>query len=126
MGRPRLPTNVHKLKGTGKVHPERMREREGEPEDNRELGEPPEWLGEDGKQAWREIVDNAIPGVLKKADGTAVSLAADSLAKVWAGSASTAEKGLLVKLLSQFGMTPADRSKINMGKSGESNPFADE
>ncbi len=126
MARPRLPTNVHELKGTGKVHPERMRERENEPKDDRDLGKAPGWLDAEEKKAWKEITDHAIPGVLKKVDALSVAMAAQLLAKCKAREASGQEQNLLYRYLAQFGMTPADRSKIQLPQSGGGNPFAEE
>jgi len=132
-GRPAIPKNIHILKGTGKVHPERMRERENEPENVNPVGEPFEHLDENLKSAWREIVSLSIEGVLGEADRLAIEQAARLLIKcrnqfTHDGEVvpSTAqEQNQFFKYLSQFGMLPADRSKINMPKKKPKNKFAD-
>lgn len=127
MGRPKLPKNVHYLKGTDKKDPQRMRARENEPEDTRDLGSVPETLTELERKAWDEIVNNAIPGVLGQADRQAVELAAVLMTKFRARETTAADIGQLIRLLGQFGMTPSERSKINVGGKGkEENPFADD
>jgi phage terminase small subunit len=127
MARPRTPTNVHVLRGTGKVHPERMRERKNEPKEDRQIGDIPEYLAEDEKKAWREIVTNVIPGVLGQADRNSVELASVLMAAFRRRETTSSDLGQLIRLLGQFGMTPSERSKINVGGKGkEENPFADE
>lgn len=127
MARPKTPTNIHVLRGTGKVHPERMHERENEPKDDRPLGNPPKSLSAAEKKVWREIIGDAVPGVLAQTDRLAVETAARLGAKIRTGDATGAEYGQWIRLLSLFGFTPADRSKINLGGKGKSkNPFADD
>lgn len=126
MARPRKPTNVLRLKGADRVHPERMREREGEPENVCPIGGPPEWLDEDERKAWGDIVGQAIPGVLGGADTVSMEVAAMLLAKFRRGENTGPELSQLIKLLSQFGMTPADRSKINLPGKKKKNAFADD
>ena len=127
MARPKTPTNIHVLKGTVKTHPERMRERENEPKDDRPLGDAPADFSESEQKAWQDLVGNAIPGVLMQADRVSVEVAAILLASVRTRQATAAEYGQLIRLLGQFGMTPSERSKINLGgKVKSKNPFAEE
>ena len=42
MARPRKPTNILKLTGSAKKHPDRMRERENEPEEKDPIGKAPD------------------------------------------------------------------------------------
>ena len=136
-GRPRTPTNILRLRGVEKNHPERLKERENEPVNKSPLGNPPRHLSKAQKAAWREIVKYSISGVLGQADRIAVEMAAtllvkcrgleyefqDKVKKLWA---TNAEQNLLFKYLAQFGMTPADRSKINLPGQGKKNSFEDD
>lgn len=133
MARNHLPKNIHILKGTDKKHPDRMRKRENEPENTKPIGEPSEYLTEKEKLFFKEIVDLSIEGVLGEADRIAVEQAACLLAKcrnqnIVDGEivpATAAEQNQLFKYLSQFGMTPADRSKINLPGKKKKNSFDD-
>jgi hypothetical protein len=139
-GRPALPKNVHKIKGTAKKHPERMRARENEPENTNPLGEPPKHLTRPERSAWDEISRQAIEGVLGEADRIAVELAACLLVKMRGqkiivdpktGKRKKTRPGpqdhnQFFKYLSQFGMLPADRSKLSIPPKPEKNRFDDD
>lgn len=115
MGRPSLPKSVHILKGSDKVNPARMKARENEPENTHPLGEPQKELSKIEKKYWNQIKEDSIDGVLGRADRIAVSLAAKLMAIVYSPEGGTAaQTSQLIKLLSQFGMTPADRSKLSI------------
>lgn len=122
----RKPTNVLEIRGSFKKHPERRKERENEPRDDRELGECPGHLDEAQAQAWREIVEVAIPGVLVAADALTVEMAARLVARMRNGDVRASEFAILKGLLGAMGMTPADRSKIIMPKSESANRFDDD
>lgn len=126
MGRPALPKNVHFLKGTDKKNPARMKAREGEPENVNPLGKPPKELSAEERKYWRVIEKESIEGVLGQADRVAVSLAAMLMAVAYSKEGATAgQMAQLIKLLGQFGMTPADRSKISVPGKQKKNPFDD-
>lgn len=167
-GGTRVPTNVHKLTGSGKHNRARIaKQRAGEPMDDRPLGKCPPGLTADEKRAFREISRRCIPGVLTYADGVAVEAAAKLLAKMRAQTVvddvrkteliadinatdffdpaevqrvmlrmvrfifstptwNASDMANFRALLGQFGMMPADRSKISLPtKEKETNPFAD-
>jgi phage terminase small subunit len=126
MARPRKPTNVLILKGAGKKDPQRLRAREGEPENINPTGDPPKHLEGAELAAWGELVGMAIPGVLGEADRMALEVASVLIAKFRAKEISGPELSQLTKLLSQFGMTPADRSKINLPGKKKKNAFDDD
>jgi hypothetical protein len=123
MARPRKPTNVLKLNGTQNRNPGRLKEREGEPDNIAPLGDPPIELTDEESDCWRELADISIPGVLGKADRIAVEMAAKLLVRLRSGEAPQAEQGLFFKYLSQFGMLPADRSKIALNPKKPKNRF---
>ena len=133
MARPRKPTNVLQLSGSVKKDPARFKERENEPENVNPIGEPIESMNQHEKDAWREVVKLSIPGVLGEADRLAVEMASRLLVKCrglyeFEGErvpATIQEQTLFLRYLSQFGMTPADRSKINIPKAKPKNKFDD-
>ena len=55
MTRTRTPTAVLELRGAFAKHPERKREREGEPRPTTLLGDPPATLTLGEKAAWQEM-----------------------------------------------------------------------
>lgn len=126
MGRPKKPKNVILLSGGYKKHPERLRAREGEPEDDRPLGDCPEHLTPSQRQCWHEIATHAIPGVLGKSDGLAVEIAAGLFAKLRTGGIRGFELSQLNRLLGKLGMTPSDRASINIPQTKPRNTFADD
>jgi len=132
-GRPRKPTNILALKGAFKKDPARLKKREGEPVDDNPVGEPPMHLSENAKQAWNEIISTSIGGVLGQADRIAIEMAANALVKCRGlpgpggeiAKITMSDQTLLFKYLSQFGMTPADRSKIRIPAKKKKNDFDD-
>lgn len=138
-GRPRTPSNVLKLRGAGKKHPERMKERENEPVNKNPIGEPPGFLTKAEQQIWREIVENSCPGVLTQADRFAVEEMCRLLSKLRLQKKVRGKGGKMVldkpmlgerQLFSQWcariGMTPADRSKIKIPPQPSKNRFEDD
>ena len=165
-GRPRTPTNILKLTGSGRVNRSRIeKQRAGEPQDHRPLGRCPPGLTKEEQTAFRELSRRSIPGVLTYADGIAVEAAAKLLAKMRSQSVdddvrktqligeidacdftdpaevqrmfyrlvmfmfgvqrwNASDMANLRALLGQFGMMPAERSKLNIdqGKK-DTNPF---
>lgn len=124
----RKPTRLHLLYGSYKKNPQRQREREGEPEVIEPLGEPPKHLDANQRKAWREIARTAPEGVLTRADRVSVELAAVLLAQLRGQGADFTPTRLaqLRYLLGQFGMTPADRSRVTLEtKPRKPNPFDD-
>lgn len=120
-----------------------MKKRENEPKTKDPIGAPPAFLNTLEKTAYRQIVKLCITGVLTKADSLAVAQAA-ILQVICTGRAKTkpvgrkgtknyipakaiipkvAERNLLNKYLSQFGMTPSERSKISVLGDRPKNPF---
>ncbi len=124
-GRPRTPTNILKLRGAEKNHPERLKERENEPVNKNPIGRPPTWLTRDERKAWRMIIKECINGVLGEADRLAVAVASQIAAKCMTGEADHQDRTLLLRYLGQFGMTPSERTKIAVPKEKPKNRFDD-
>lgn len=124
----KTPTNVLELRGSFKKHPERRAARANEPEPTGPIGSPPSHLTLTQCAAWQEIVDNAHPGVFGSSDRAALEIAAVLMAEfrqLGTAGITDARISRLISLLSSFGMTPADRAKINVTCKQKRNPFAD-
>lgn len=103
-----------------------MAARKNEPQPTGDLGPPPSHLSKEQVVCWNELADISAPGVLTNSDRWAVELAACFMAqhrnepKLMMASSYN----LLARLLSQLGMTPADRSRINAASAPKkTNPF---
>ena len=92
-GRKPLPTTVKKIKGTL----QRCRTNLREPKPEGDLVEPPEYMSEGAKSAWRYALECAPPHLLRRLDMSVLEVwacAADLYRKAQAGIGKT---GLLVK-----------------------------
>ena len=89
------------------------------------IGEPPAHLDATEKQIWAELIQNAPDGVLTSADRVILALACQLEAKARTRTISDAQRNQLIKCLSLFGFTPADRSRITAVETkDEIDPFA--
>jgi len=112
MGRPRTPTAVLKLRGSYKKHPERLKDREDEPEPEGGLGPAPEFFDEALKARWKEIREAA--NWLTSADRLIVEQTCRLIMKERNGDATPGHSRLLAMNLRQLGMTPSDRSRVKV------------
>lgn len=127
MGRPRKPTKVLELTGRFKHDPQRKRERENEPDDDRSLGDPPECLDESQRARWVEM---AMEGQawLRWSHRTVLEMAArlkDKIRKEGV-AAKGSDFAVLKSYLAEIGITPASQSKVQTpgaGKKKAANPF---
>lgn len=150
-GRPRKPTSQKALGGT--LQPSRTNPNEPVPDVALPL--PPDWLSEKARQYWREIGDVLLHMKLTTvADGPAMQLLTETLAE-WAEArqevhangltySTTTESGSEIhrpypqvaiasdamkralRMLTEFGLTPASRSKVSaLGDGPESDPLGD-
>jgi P27 family predicted phage terminase small subunit len=148
-GRPRKPTSQKKLGGT--LQPSRTNK--DEPTPTVYLPVPPDWLSERAKQYWGEIGGVLLAMKLTTvADGPALQLLTEALAE-WAEAReyvlrngmsyeTFTENGNVMhrpyphvsiaadawrrslRMLTEFGLTPASRSKVSaLGSEGEKDPF---
>lgn len=118
MARPRKPSNVLALHGAFKKDPARARAREAEPVPVVELGPAPETFNALEKSAYDELVRKSHPGVMCDSDSVVVQMGAVLLAKLRADTQAftAAEFGRLQSVLASLGMTPADRSRVQVRK----------
>lgn len=136
-GRPRKPTTLKKLGGT--LQPSRSNPLEPVPDVA--LGLPPEWLSSTAKEYWQEIGGILLQmKLISYADTAAMTLLCDVLAQWVSVRVTIAKKGRVYELLSdggkvfrarpevameadlwrraqrmlvEFGLTPASRSKVS-------------
>jgi len=78
------------------------------------------------RKAWADITDRCHFGVLCRADSLAVEVAAVLMAEFRSNPVDipAAKLARLDSLLSRFGMTPADRSKVSSSKRKTENRFS--
>jgi hypothetical protein len=112
MGLNRTPTAILEARGSFINHKNRRDARAGEPVVTKKLGSPPKTFSDEQKKLWREFSKIVPPGVATYADRWAVEIVVSTMAKFRAGTISGTETGHLTSLLSRFGLTPADRSRV--------------
>ena len=113
MPQPRIPTAKLEARGAYLKHPERKRARKDEPKPTGELGEPPKHLDRQEKKAWRYVASLLPPGVAANRDRVAMEEIACLLVSCRRKRATAAERNLLRGYLRDFGMTPADSSRVS-------------
>lgn len=129
MTRPRLATSILDARGSFKDHPERKRKRDGEPENMPELSKSPRGFTPQERAIWREFTKCMHKGAVFEPDRYIVELAVRLITKMrnnW-DEMTAAEMGRLQGALGQLGMSPAERSKLNVLKKPESakDPWSD-
>jgi len=112
MGLNRTPTAILERRGSFISHKNRKDARAGEPVVTKRLGIPPKTFSDEQKKLWREFAKMVPAGVATYADRWAVEIIVCTMAKFRAGLISGTETGHLTSLLSRFGLTPADRSRV--------------
>jgi P27 family predicted phage terminase small subunit len=71
-GRKPKPTHLHVIEGT--LHTSRHRKRATEPKPVGELVDPPGWMSASQKDVWHYALEHAPRGLLKKLDGSALTV----------------------------------------------------
>ena len=127
MARPRKSTSTLRANGSFLINPQRERARSLEPLPSAELGSPPENMEVQEKAIWRELVALLPSGVATNMDRPSFELMVGLLAQYrhHRGTMKAAEYSLLVGLFGRFGMTPADRSRVQATRFQHSNPLDD-
>lgn len=148
-GRKPLPTQVKKIKGT--LQNCRVNLREPKPEGD--LVEPPDYMTEGAKSAWRYALECAPPQLLKRLDMSVLEIwacAADLYRQAQTGITQTGllvpapntgvpmqspylaiankQAQIMTKAATEMGFTPASRSRVSMPvetPSAEHDPWAD-
>lgn len=121
MARPRKPTQLHVVSGSAKVHPERMRQRENEPDFSDDLRDipAPDHLDKMHRELWQELRSHLHVRVASEQDATAFEALVRLVMVMRTGQAVAADYARLQAYLGEFGMTPASRSKVAQIKKPE-------
>lgn len=148
-GRKPLPTKIKQLKGT--LQKCRMNLREPQPEGD--LVEPPDYMTEGAKSAWRYALECAPPNLLKRLDMSVLEIwacAADLYRKAQTGISETGllvaapntgvpmqspylaiankQAQIMTRAATEMGFTPASRSRVNLAAEAandDADPWAD-
>lgn len=140
MGNPKKPTALKILQGTR----DKSREPKNEPKPMIRIPNPPKFLSIPAKEEWERISKELYTlGLLSEMDRSALSLYCQAWGRIVefegmiAAETDQDEMFKIIKMLdktytharlflTEFGMSPASRSKISVKKSdGKKNPFAD-
>jgi phage terminase small subunit len=114
MPQPRKPSNVLKMSGAFDKNPDRGRARANEPVPAGELGGPPKHLSPAAKKIWLELAKQLPAGVAADCDRLSFELIVTLMSRFRDGSIRGFELTAMNSLLSRFGLTPADRSRISV------------
>ena len=125
MGRPRKPTAVLEFKGSFKKNPQRKKRRGVEPVVTEPVGNAPAHLNEDQRKAWRDIKKSAPKNVLTQADRLFLEVVAGTLAQYRLTGHLDYAKELRMQF-GRLGMTPSDRSKVDVPLVPKANKFDDD
>jgi len=125
MARPRTPSNVLELRGAFAKNPQRKRPNEPKP-----VGDIGDYsLGSvDPAEIWDELKAACPANVLTQSDRLAFEIAVEFTRQYRANPSGISSERIktLINLLARFGMTPADRAKINLGSANpqDESPWA--
>ena len=137
MARTPKPTVLLEQNGGFDHDPQRRAARESEPIPSGPLGDPPERFTKVQKEVWAELAIQVPEGVLTIADRMAADLYCSLVARHYGGDEDVdgsikppeklkaSEYGLILQLLSRFGCTPADRSRIKASPSKKEKSSSD-
>lgn len=124
MANPRTPKAKAKITGQSDKNKGRFEQR-NEPIVDEDVGEPHDWLNENAKRAWREIVAE-VPWLNHSHRGH-LAIAALVRGRLIAGEEVGVQAlNLLRQCYGQMGATPADASKAGAKPNGETADPADE
>jgi P27 family predicted phage terminase small subunit len=146
MPRPRKPTKVLELSGAFRKNPQRAAERRHEPKLPTGIGEPPEWLDTHALEEWWRIVpDLESAGVTSRVEATSLGAYCQAVSRLRKAEAeifrdgitimtesglkkhpavNIAERSMIIirAFASEFGMTPASRSKVHGKPADDAKP----
>lgn len=113
MGRKRVPTNILDARGSFKKNPQRRRH---EPDARGAIGHAPRFFDAELRKIWKELVSMIPDGVLTKGDRIALEEMCRLVQESREDPANmqVGKRNLLKTYLVSFGLTPADRSKIEV------------
>ncbi len=114
MARHPQPLELARLKGADKKDPQRYRNIVPIPK--YPLGKAPRHIRGQARRCWNEIARCAIEGVVTRADGLILEIAANLLAEYRLSPELFPSKKYapLIGCLARLGLSPADRTKLNL------------
>lgn len=125
----RQPLALAALKGADKKDPQRYRKAKQVIHPEGDIGEPPLHLTNGAMDVWREVVPVMVKGVLTVADRIAWCTFCELVAEHRSDPRAFqgAKHSALLSYLARFGMTPADRVKIQIQQIDDKpkNPFSE-
>lgn len=113
MPQPRKPSKILEMTGAFDKNPDRGRARVNEPVPTGELGGPPKHLDDKAKKIWKELSKILPRGVAADCDRLSFELIVTLMSRFRDGSIRGFELTVMNSLLSRFGLTPADRSRVS-------------
>jgi len=125
MARPRTPSNVLELRGAFAKNPQRKRPNEPKP-----VGDVGSYsiASCDPAEIWEELKTACPKNVLTQSDRLAFEIAVEFTRQFRENPTGLSSERIktLINLLARFGMTPADRAKIDLGSADtqEESPWA--
>lgn len=122
MPRPRTPTPLLEATGALKHDPKRYADRANEPRPTEPLGKAPNHLSPAQKKVWKELAAIAPAGVLTNADRWIVETTVILMTKIRSGSFTSTDTGQLRQCLASLGLTPADRSRVSVEPTKNTEP----
>ena len=110
----RKPTAHLEALGAFKANPARARV--NEPNTGRGVGPAPDWVDENVRQAWDDIVRDTAPGVWQSSDRAFLEVLAGQVSSFRQDGEGFGVKrtSVLLSMLKMAGMTPSDRSRVQV------------
>ena len=110
----RKPTVQLEASGAFKANPARARH--SEPNTGRGIGPAPDFLPEEQRKVWDEIVSDCAPGVFQSSDRTMMRVFTRLVAEFDADPAGFGGRKYqtMLALFARCGMTPSDRSRVSV------------
>lgn len=126
----RVATEVLKLRGTTlAMNKKKYAHREREPKRKGDLGAPPKHLSKIQRALWREFLRIVPVGVCCSFDRPIFELLILSMERIRTGKAKCADFKQCESILSRLGMTPSDRSRVQVSRAaaaeGADDPLAE-
>ncbi len=118
MARPRKSV-AENLKRNFGANAGRLVDRLGEPVPDGLLGRPPEHLTPGRKALWSRVARSIPKGVATSADAISFEILVELVEAQREGRLALGDRTHLLRLLEQFGLTPASRSKVSAVKPPE-------
>lgn len=115
MPRHRQPREIAELKGSIKRNPQRYRGRPAS--SGLPLGEAPDHLSAQTKDAWKDLEQCSLPGVLQGSDRFIMEITAGLLAEFRSKPSQfpAGKYRSLISCLGRIGLTPAERTNVGVG-----------